>query len=76
MRHHMRHRLRQHLDPLTTVMASITVIGLAFTVGCIIMMRTESDWSAPWHFLGIAVGIPSALCASYLCFYRAEKGQS
>lgn len=51
----MQHRLRQHMDPITTVLVSLTVIGLAFTVGCITMMRAESDWSAPWH-LGLGPG--------------------
>ena len=55
---------------VSDVMLVFVVIGLAFTAVAIVMMRSGAYDGVPWHTLIAAIGIPSALLASYVCLRR------
>ena len=65
--HHHHHH--EHRHTLSDVLIGIVVIGIAFTVFSIAMMRTSAT-EDPWHMLAVLVGIPSALTASFFCLVR------
>lgn len=65
------HRPHHHRHTVSDVMAGVVVLGLGFTVLCIAMMEAGAYDGVPWHTLGIGIGIPTALLASFVCLRRA-----
>lgn len=63
------HGHHDHRHAASDVMITVVVIGVAFTMFSIAMMRAGSS-DDPWHLLAIVVGIPSALTASFFCLVR------
>ncbi|UYM07385.1 hypothetical protein [Solicola gregarius] len=68
--HELHWQGHQERHNVSDVMITCVVIGLAFTAFSIVMMRTGTYDSMPWHTLAVAIGIPSALMASFVCLRR------
>lgn len=64
------HGHHDHPHAVSDVMIGFVVLGLAFTVLCIAMLRSGADEEL-WHTLAVGIGIPSALAASFVCLRRA-----
>lgn len=68
---HGHHQHQHHQHTVSDVMIAAVVVGLCFTILCIVMMRMDAYDGVPWHMMGVAVGVPSALLASLVCLRRA-----
>ena len=54
----------------STLLATVSGLGLAFAILCIVLYQTQM-YDGPWHALAIGIGVPSALALAYAALRRA-----